>query len=506
MYLGLGLRLGSGTFAGFDADAAAYFDRAGVTDATAKAQINSFVVGVKALGLYNNMVCWPLRSTQNAGTGLTAYSLGGLGTFNGTLSSPNGPTWGASGITFDGTDDYLLTGYTGGLSEFSAFSIATPNSTAGVQYEFSKDDAGSNREWGILAALSGYNQGFLWNPTLTQLTGPLAGTTSRLLCLRASSTVFKFRRNNESDVSGATGTLTQTSANLTIGARAGGGGLYFNGTISASILFNVVLSDSDTSAIYSLYNSTLGSNFYDPFAESYFTTAGITDTTAKQQISDFVVGVKALGLWNNMVSWPLRSAQNAGTGTTAYSLGGFGTFNGTLTGGPTWGTDGITFDGTNDYILTTLTSGFSAVSVFSISKNDAISQIMQEVTKDDEGSNREWAIFGDLGGLFQGRLFNPFTQINGPAVTTDFKSLCLRGSTTVVNFRRNNESGDNGAAGALIQGSAQVTFGAKSGGGDRWFAGIMAGVIIFNTALSDSDTSSIYTLYKNTIGTGLGLP
>jgi hypothetical protein len=50
MYLGLGLRLGSGTFAGFDADAAAYFDRAGVTDATAKSQINAFVKGVKGFG------------------------------------------------------------------------------------------------------------------------------------------------------------------------------------------------------------------------------------------------------------------------------------------------------------------------------------------------------------------------------------------------------------------------------------------------------------------------
>ena len=108
MYLGLGLRLGSGTFAGFDADAAAYFDRAGVTNATAKAQINAFVKGVKDLGLYNNMVSWPLRSAQNAGTGTTAYSLGGLGTFNGTLT--NGPTWGADGVIFDGINDFINTG------------------------------------------------------------------------------------------------------------------------------------------------------------------------------------------------------------------------------------------------------------------------------------------------------------------------------------------------------------------------------------------------------------
>jgi hypothetical protein len=83
-------------FGGFDADAAAYFVTAGVTDATAKSQINAFVVGVKGLGLYNNMVCWPLRSTQNAGTGLLAYSLGGLTTANATLS---GGSWTSDGFS-----------------------------------------------------------------------------------------------------------------------------------------------------------------------------------------------------------------------------------------------------------------------------------------------------------------------------------------------------------------------------------------------------------------------
>ena len=256
MYLGLGLRLGSSTVAGFDADAAAYFDRAGVTNATAKAQINAFVKGVKNLGLYNSMACWTLRSAQNAGTGTTAYSLGGLGTFNGTLT--NGPTWGANGITFDGTDDFLLTGYTGGLSEFSAFSIAKSNSNVGVQYEFSKDDAVSNREWGILADLGGVNQAFLFNPTLRQIGGDASNLIIRMLCMRASSSVYKFRKNNGADSNGTTGTLTQASANITIGARAGGGGLYFNGIVSTSILFNTALSDSDTSSIYTLYKNTLG--------------------------------------------------------------------------------------------------------------------------------------------------------------------------------------------------------------------------------------------------------
>jgi len=82
--------------ASFDADARAFINTSG---ATARAELNHFVKGIKKLNLYSSMVCWPLRSTQNAGTGSTAYSLGGLGTYNGTLV--NGPTWGADGVNFN---------------------------------------------------------------------------------------------------------------------------------------------------------------------------------------------------------------------------------------------------------------------------------------------------------------------------------------------------------------------------------------------------------------------
>ena len=87
---------------GADGDAIAYCKRSGATD---RAGINAFVRGVKALGLWSNMVCWPLRSSQNAGTGDsdTVYSLGGLGTFDGTRV--NGPAWTADGLTFDATNE-----------------------------------------------------------------------------------------------------------------------------------------------------------------------------------------------------------------------------------------------------------------------------------------------------------------------------------------------------------------------------------------------------------------
>lgn len=85
----------------------------------------------------------------------------------------------------------------------------------------------------------------------------------------------------------------------------------------------------------------------DADARSFCQTSGATDRAA---INFFVKQIKNLGLWSSMVCWPLRSAQNAGTGSTAYSLGGFGTYNGTLVNGPTWGGDGIDTSPSNAYI------------------------------------------------------------------------------------------------------------------------------------------------------------
>jgi len=255
LVLGLGAQIkGSNSF---DPDALRYFATAGVTGATGRSQINTFVRGIKSLGLYNNMVCWPLRSTQNAGTGVTAYSLGGFGVYNGTLT--NGPTWGTGGITFDGTNDYILTTFTTGLSEFTAFSAATPESKLSLQLEMAKDKDATARDWGIFTWNGGLQRSYVFNPTSTLINGPAHQTTIRSLCLRASSSVNKLRRNNESDFTGAVGTLTQSTAAVGIASSSIGERSWFQGTISASILFNTALSDANTSSVYTLYSTTLGS-------------------------------------------------------------------------------------------------------------------------------------------------------------------------------------------------------------------------------------------------------
>jgi hypothetical protein len=86
---------------GFDQDTLAYskrvFEGAGRQILLRDLRdIDLFVRGVKKLNLWDKMVCWPMRWPHNAARGLTVYSLGGLGVYNGTLV--NSPIWTDNGL------------------------------------------------------------------------------------------------------------------------------------------------------------------------------------------------------------------------------------------------------------------------------------------------------------------------------------------------------------------------------------------------------------------------
>ena len=89
--------------------------------------------------------------------------------------------------------------------------------------------------------------------------------------------------------------------------------------------------------------SQYGLGFNDGDADRYFQRATVRDAIGRFEVCLFVRGMKTLGLWQNMVSWPMRSYQNAGTGSTVYSLGGLGVYDGSMVNSPTWGANGVNF-------------------------------------------------------------------------------------------------------------------------------------------------------------------
>jgi len=255
VYLGLGLRLGSGTFAGYDADAAAYFDRAGVTDATAKQQINAFTVGVKGLGLWNNIVCWPLRSSQNKGSGTIVYSLGGLGTYNGTMV--NGPTWGANGITFDGTDDHISTAYSapaGSLAFISVFNSTTGSITRCLGGTLS---TGNTKGFRMRDDAAMYGDGSLQFFSRTLYT--IGSFVMASALYNRPSTSYTFKNDSQDTTITSGNAMLQGTNNLYLyTAYDGSFAQYFSGQGALSMIISTSITPSQYLSIYSLYKTTLG--------------------------------------------------------------------------------------------------------------------------------------------------------------------------------------------------------------------------------------------------------
>jgi len=67
------------------------------------------------------------------------------------------------------------------------------------------------------------------------------------------------------------------------------------------------------------------------------------------KIEDLVAYLKAESLWDYARFYPMKSSQNAGSGSTVYGLGGLTSNNMTLVNSPTWGSDGVTFNGSTQY-------------------------------------------------------------------------------------------------------------------------------------------------------------
>jgi hypothetical protein len=222
-----------------------------------------------------------------------------------------------------------------------------------------------------------------------------------------------------------------------------------------------------------------------------------------------------------MVCWPLRSAQNAGTGLLAYSLGGLGVYYGTFAGAtlPTWGADGVNF--TNDSaakITTSLTQGASDdINIFAVVECNAFASEANVICGTRGGSGGSTAGFTcsqDWYGQGVGPLLWDTTGANvlliflSRIINGSFNAYTQRistsGATKTVGVRLNAgaESTASGvrtynAGGTFTIGNQNSTSSNSSLGGKLPF------LAYFKTA---SLSSSVYTLYKNTLGLGLNLP
>jgi hypothetical protein len=172
-----------------DLDAVGYIGRSGIADVSAQNDINQFVLEMKNVGLYNNMFCYPLRSTHSKGSGSIAYSLGGLGEYNGTLA--NSPAWGVDGVTFSPTNSCLQFSYVLPTGTHTIFAVGLNNTTINNSIVFRVSNGANNfhfwqRRNGVSNTLfspntdlSGFINGAITNAATANIYNSFAATTSR---------------------------------------------------------------------------------------------------------------------------------------------------------------------------------------------------------------------------------------------------------------------------------------------------------------------------------------
>jgi len=250
-----------------------------------------------------------------------------------------------------------------------------------------------------------------------------------------------------------------------------------------------------------------------------------------KQINKFIIGTKKLGLWNTMVCWPMRSIHNAGTGSTVYSLGGLGTYNGTMTNSPVWSSDGsgIFFDQVVNYKrvdIPVTTTGWSQASLCGVFRSTNILPFTLLVTLNSAGT------LNDSTAKLALSLFQPNGQtiIRSSGLTPSFAQKYTRitpnptpsgynyyfGQTDNIydpvngNYfiQQNNSTGNTqegtGVLPYLTTGTNSFLFNTYGTTATR--ADTAAFAVIFRKTLGLSTSNLFKQLFRQTIGTGLNLP
>jgi hypothetical protein len=253
----------------------------------------------------------------------------------------------------------------------------------------------------------------------------------------------------------------------------------------------------------------ISANKWEHDVQGYLNICNITDSTPRKQIRDFAAGVNDLGLWNSMVCWPLRSSQNVGTGTTAYSLGGLGAYNGTLVNGPSWGTDGIDFDGSDDRIDLPAIPLDSTASLFYVTAyaNTNAQKPMRvnglelgAAFMSNEGIEAVWLVSPDP-------LVGRTTVISGLGANVRHSAAAVfdAENTTISRFYNGGSKASNTTA-SLTGTPTQIAHIGTRQAGNSHADGVISVAAYFDAPLTDGQVSDLHTLYKSTLGTGLGLP
>jgi len=246
-------------------------------------------------------------------------------------------------------------------------------------------------------------------------------------------------------------------------------------------------------------------------------------------VNDFVVGLKDLNLWGNVIFWPLRANQNAGSGNIVYSLGGLtggSRLDGELISNPIWHTHGIILNNPNQYISLSGASinadAFTSLSVLSTIASDNSTNLfgLFQYLPINPTRGPYYGIYGPtgngimrIGSLTGGAGYRDKGNQNvtnvgigfyyAAAGLSDLSDPVNSTGFVQLNSTRNTTSSGSGTLPYTFNSNLYWLFGFQGSVRNEiasfqiWFSGKL---------LTQSEILQLQNLYKSTLGKGLNLP
>lgn len=346
-------------FGGGPADA--FIKAAGITDATITSAVKTLVRGLQADGLWSKMkAIYPM-----VGGNATAhsYNLKDISKFQ--ITWTGGITHSSTGVLPNGTNGY-------GNTNFNASSNLTINNAHQSFYFRTNRPISKNSEYGCSGsgvskfALYPYTWSTGWisdmfDSTSSRIISSAGNSTGYVIGTRSSSSSHKLFRNN---------TQIASTSNSTVGSIPNANYILFSSVNESNVINGYYdnneiafgslgegLSDTDASNLYTriqIFQTTLnryvGTPIYSSFdsdAQSFMTSASITDSTQQAAVNYLVTDLKANNLWTKMKAlYPMVG----GTATShSYNLKNPSQFQITWSGGLTHSSTGVLPNGTNGF-------------------------------------------------------------------------------------------------------------------------------------------------------------
>jgi hypothetical protein len=241
--------------------------------------------------------------------------------------------------------------------------------------------------------------------------------------------------------------------------------------------------------------------------------SGATDLTG---LTNLVVYLKQENLYDNFVIYPMKSAQNAGSGSTVYSLGGLTTVDLTIVAGAPWTSAGIDLNGTNQWMTSTV-SGSNAWTELSfgarVIPDDASVTNTPTQAYVGQGTNDtpRFTYLGNGTGSLNGERLaigmqnasvanrkgnTTFTWTaaedfvfsgNMKTVTMSANGTTIPNNLTAGPATDYTPSQSGGVSNLIYHGALHYS----SGGASNWFKGVMAASYLCNASITDTQRHAI---------------